>query len=333
MLPHHDLACWNLFVKACSFLCRKAISQTDIEVADKYLIDFLNKFEALYGKQYCTINLHLHAHLAECLKDFGPVYCFWLFLFERMNGILGSFKTNSHDISVQLTRRYLSSRDCSVHYWPKEFNSEFSSIVNSCVYNEGSLSHYSLHSALKSLDASFIQPLSPLYEEAFDQYTKEKIISVIRTNTSFQDFQVLTLFEKSGALKVGKFFIGSLHGRFSTTSVVKAECQVEYDDGKQISKSGLAEIHHFAKCTLLLKQPDMTSKTCALWLAAVSFFDEHQCRVWFGSPTEVWGGVSSTNVTYILVSSIVSQDIFCKTSFSFGRVIGSDSVMIISPID
>ena len=192
---------------------------------------------------------------------------------------LALLKTNSHDISVQLMRRYLSSRDCSVHYWPMEFNSEFSSIVNSCVYNKGSLSHYSLHSALKTLDASLIQPLSPLHEEAFDQYIKEKIISVIRTNTSCQDFQVLTLFEKSGASKAGKFFIGSLHSRFSKTSVVKAECQVECDDGKQISKSGLAEIHHFAKCTLLLKQPDMTSKTCALWLAAVSFFDEHQCRV------------------------------------------------------
>ena len=71
-------------------------------------------------------------------------------------------------------RHYLSSRDCSVYYWPKEFNSEFSSYVNSCVYNEGSLSHYSLHSALKSLDASFIQPLSPFYEEAFDQYTKKR---------------------------------------------------------------------------------------------------------------------------------------------------------------
>ena len=148
----------------------------------------------------------LHTHLAECLKDFGPVYCFWLFLFERMNGILDSFRTNSHDISVQLMRRYLSFRDCSVHYWPKEFNSEFSSIVNSCVYNEGSHSHYSLHSALKSLDASFIQPLFPLYEEAFDQYTKKRI-SVIRTNTSFQDFQVLALFGKSGALKVGKFLL------------------------------------------------------------------------------------------------------------------------------
>ena len=38
-----------------------------------------------------------------------------------------------------------------------------------------------------------------------------------------------------------------------------------------------------------------------MWLAAVSFFDKHQCQVWFGSPTEVWGGISNSNgISYSL---------------------------------
>ncbi|POG76838.1 hypothetical protein GLOIN_2v1451707, partial [Rhizophagus irregularis DAOM 181602=DAOM 197198] len=35
-----------------------------------------------------TLNLHLLLHLYECAKDFGPLYAFWCFLFERMNGVL-----------------------------------------------------------------------------------------------------------------------------------------------------------------------------------------------------------------------------------------------------
>ena len=273
ILPHQHYACWKLFVKACFFLCRRSISQSDIEEADACLLDFLKKFEDLYGKEYCTINLHLHAHLTECVKDFGPVYSFWLFSFERMNGILGAFKTNSHDISVQLMRRFLSSRDCCIYQWPPFFRHEFSAVLDKCVYSEGSLSHYSLSSALAMNYADkLVQPLAPVYEKAFDQQTKDEIYSVICTSTSIQDFEILTLYERSNAMKVGKYFLGSRGGRFSTTSVVKVERKLLLDSGIQQKKVGLAEIHHFAKCTLLVKQEDSTFKPCAIWLAAVSFF-------------------------------------------------------------
>ena len=33
-----------------------------------------------------TPNMHLAAHIIECIKDHGPVYSFWLFAFKRMNG-------------------------------------------------------------------------------------------------------------------------------------------------------------------------------------------------------------------------------------------------------
>ncbi|RHZ86356.1 hypothetical protein Glove_52g4 [Diversispora epigaea] len=36
-----------------------------------------------------TSNFHLSLHLSACSYDFGPLYAFWYFLFERMNGILG----------------------------------------------------------------------------------------------------------------------------------------------------------------------------------------------------------------------------------------------------
>ena len=89
-------------------------------------------------------------------------------------------------------------------------------------------------------------------------------------------------------MKVGKYFLSSLGGRFSTTSVVKVEGKLLLDSGIQQKKVGLAEIHHFAKCTLMVMQEDSTSKPCAIWLySSCEFFDEHQCQVWFDSPTEL----------------------------------------------
>ena len=34
--------------------------------------------------------MHLAAHLTDCVRNHGPVYAFWLFAFERMNGIASS---------------------------------------------------------------------------------------------------------------------------------------------------------------------------------------------------------------------------------------------------
>lgn len=96
-------------MKATSFLCRRQITKKELEEGDKHLLAFCESFEALYGKKYYTINLHLHGHLKQCILDFGPIYSFWLFPYERLNGILGSYHTNCHDISLQLMRRFTSS--------------------------------------------------------------------------------------------------------------------------------------------------------------------------------------------------------------------------------
>lgn len=36
-------------------------------------------------------------HTAENVYDYGPLHGFWTFLFERLNKVLKSFKTNNHN--------------------------------------------------------------------------------------------------------------------------------------------------------------------------------------------------------------------------------------------
>ena len=54
-----------------------------------------------------TPNIHMHCHLAECIRDYGPLSSFWLFPFERYNGILEGTPTNNRSIEVQIMKRFL----------------------------------------------------------------------------------------------------------------------------------------------------------------------------------------------------------------------------------
>ena len=51
--------------------------------------------------------MHMHGHLADCVLDFGPTSSFWLFSFERYNGILRDQPTNNRSIEAQLMNRFL----------------------------------------------------------------------------------------------------------------------------------------------------------------------------------------------------------------------------------
>ena len=106
VLPIQHYQCWVLFVKACFILCRRSISLEELNKGEDLIMDFCCKFEQLYSKQYFNINLHLQAHILSCIMDHGPVYAFWLFPYERLNGVLGSFHTNCRDISLQVMRKF-----------------------------------------------------------------------------------------------------------------------------------------------------------------------------------------------------------------------------------
>ena len=102
LLPSEHMECWRHFVLACRRLCRKELSTDDVTIADCLLLNFCKRVNHLYRRHSVTPNMHLHTHLASCVKDFGPCHTFWLFSFERYNGILGNQPTNNRSIEVQL---------------------------------------------------------------------------------------------------------------------------------------------------------------------------------------------------------------------------------------
>ena len=102
IIPLEYLECWRHFVLASRLLCKRQLSKDEIKVADSLLLQFCRRFELLYGHEAVTPNIFLHAHLTDCIEDYGPMSTFWLYSFERFNGVLGDEPTNNR--SIELTR-------------------------------------------------------------------------------------------------------------------------------------------------------------------------------------------------------------------------------------
>lgn len=98
VISSQHYAMWTKFVLGCRILCSKVITREECQEADQNLLTFCKMFEALCGRDPCTPNMHLHGHLQDCILDYGPVYSFWCFSFERYNGILGDYHTNNVNV-------------------------------------------------------------------------------------------------------------------------------------------------------------------------------------------------------------------------------------------
>lgn len=105
---------WRLFVAACRLICRTHISVADARVATQLLRHFCVAFRDTYGIEKCTPNMHLSLHLESCIVDYGSVFSFWCFSFERFNGMFEHFPTNKRDIPLQLLRRFIQTQEVSL---------------------------------------------------------------------------------------------------------------------------------------------------------------------------------------------------------------------------
>ena len=80
----------------------RAISVTDVQRAQRLIQLFCQM--ALRMGIHLTINHHLAMHYLKVFDDFGPVYAWWLFAYERFNGLLEKVNLNGHaDGVMELT--------------------------------------------------------------------------------------------------------------------------------------------------------------------------------------------------------------------------------------
>ena len=106
ILPDEHYSCWAMFVEASMQLSQHPVSVDVLTSADTKLVQFCSTFEQLYGKQACTSNMHMHCHIMQCILNYGPASAFWLYPFERYNGIMQSFVGNWMMPEMQIMKRF-----------------------------------------------------------------------------------------------------------------------------------------------------------------------------------------------------------------------------------
>ena len=132
LLPSDVLECWRHFVLACRILCSHQITAEQVTLGDALLLHFCKRTERIFGWQHITPNMHMHCHLRSCILDYGPLHGFWLYAFERYNGILGAMPNNNKSIEVQLMRRFLRESQALSAEYPSEYEEYFLPLISQC---------------------------------------------------------------------------------------------------------------------------------------------------------------------------------------------------------
>ena len=89
MLDDNDRKILGHFVRACNLLVTRFITEDNLKEVQERLKDMVFLIENEYGPEFITSNIHLALHISDCCRDYGPIYSFWLFPFERLNGYIG----------------------------------------------------------------------------------------------------------------------------------------------------------------------------------------------------------------------------------------------------
>lgn len=232
---------WAEFVEGSRLLCMTQLTEEDINKIDACFNNFCLKFEQLYGKGpgKITPNMHLHGHLASCLRDYGPVQSFWLFSFERYNGYLGALPNNNKCVEIQFMRRFQRDEVIASLPLPDTFRDRFSHLMPSvlCISDAYIDEAFCIRmSKLALAETPLIgQPWTDIsaYETLHvkhdilspgDKDNISKMYKVLYPDTMMcsQNTTVSVSVKKCSAVKVGCQVLGSVNSRHKRSAFILA---------------------------------------------------------------------------------------------------------------
>ena len=289
ILPTEHLECWRHFVLACRVLCQQSLSRVHIDLADALLMQFCKRVERLYGEQAITPNMHMHGHLKNDLLDYGPMHEFWLFSFERYNGILGKQPSNNRAIEPQLMQRFLRDNVASSFLYPGEFKEDFQQICESVsaerlvgsVLDTITTNNFKLPTKCTRgvLSSSEVDALKQLYL----RYGNHESTATCVVNSIFLKYSSVTIngreFRSSGKRTKNQAITltswdDNLYGNPLTPLP---------DSNRQDSNVRPVNIHYFMKVSF-----NFNMSISSFLFAYVSWFYPHPHRHALGKPAELW---------------------------------------------
>ena len=340
ILSQDEYHCWQAFVLACFLVCRRIIDRQDMVKADLLFVKFCSHVERLYGKNVITPNMHLHCHMIECLKDYGSVYGFWCFSYERYNGILGSFPTNKKKVASQLMRRFLYESQCRSCCLPVDLPEAFQHILPAILSHDPSeihrhftpvkLSNCYDFSQLQLPTLFKVSVLSPddfnsiksvynyLYHVNTREYTFTRTIKIIKSIRLYG--------QRFGSLRDPR----TINSSFLMASWAKKDGTIYLDnEPNKICRPGKILYYILNKVQI---NGDVNYREHIF--AVVGWLTEHPCRLLYGKPMEIWDHskyIQDGPATFLPVHKIACRFVAGYDKVSMPRR-NEDNVIFVCPI-
>lgn len=336
LIPMDQYECWRDFVLASRLLSKPSITKEMVILADGLLVRFCKKFQEIYGQDAVTPNMHLHCHLASCVRDFGPMASFWCFSFERMNGVLGDQPNNNRSIEVQLMHRFMDdSANLQLLQFSPSDSSNISDLFSHSI-GDHALSFYSV----KHLDSSVSRstqfssgfqyiPASKYKLSLFSHLQVDnlsKVYHVLYPSLSFTDIQLPQSYKRMKSVTIkgqeicsGQYVLAKPVFQFRDEANSAANKTVFYDPSLRPAKIDHFCIHSF--CT--------DNKNIVHGFAIVSWPLHHPVYNTFGVPYQVWCSsiYESSSNNFILPIENISS-LLLTASY----VIEEETVLVIVPM-
>lgn len=103
-----DSKYYNHFMKlveATYLLLQEIITNNEVNRAEDIMNQFVYSVSKIYGNSSCSFNIHILCHAAECVRNWGPVWCYSTFQFEHYNGVLMKYFNGTTQVPIQICRR------------------------------------------------------------------------------------------------------------------------------------------------------------------------------------------------------------------------------------
>ncbi|XP_040074074.1 uncharacterized protein LOC115330680 [Ixodes scapularis] len=103
-----------LLVGAVYLLLSESVSVEDIDISERLLLRFVYGVKNLYGERFCSFNVHQLTHIADSVRNWGPLWSTSAFLFENRNGELMRLVKGTQAVEKQLASLVAISNALSV---------------------------------------------------------------------------------------------------------------------------------------------------------------------------------------------------------------------------
>ncbi|KIJ10094.1 hypothetical protein PAXINDRAFT_157711 [Paxillus involutus ATCC 200175] len=94
-MKKEELVIFLCLSAALKIFCGSSIKLNMLPCAEELLQEYLLEYKKMYSTESMKPNFHWAVHLAQQIRDYGPVYNFWAFLSEWLNKVLKSSNSNN----------------------------------------------------------------------------------------------------------------------------------------------------------------------------------------------------------------------------------------------